>query len=479
MRFGEPRGYAVHMPPSRHTAVHAAVGEFFASLDTPVNGVLAGVSGGADSAAMLFAFADLREELGVAIHAGHLHHGQRAEADAEVTRLQMLCAELDVPFHSGRADVPTAAREAKSSLEVAGRTARYRFLYETAAEAGLEAVATAHTRDDQAETVLLRVLMGTGLEGLGGITPIREAVPPEAPHPTLLLRPVLGIARADAEALCHDRGWAPVRDPSNLNLRYPRNKIRHEVLPTLERGLNPNVREALVRLADIAREDNRVLEAVVDDLAAAPDGPRVVAHVAPLMALPLGLRRRVARRLLARAGAAGKTLGFDAVERLLATAIRGTADLGSGIRCSSDGEHLVLEKPSVPVAARPFEVSIALPGVTELPTGMISAEFGEGLTAEGPWQAVLDYLRLPGPLVARTRRPGDRIRLPGGTTKLGDLMTDRKVPLGMRDLLPVVANGQEVVWVPGLAVSAEYRSEGSGPLVRLTFGQPTFEASAP
>lgn len=457
--------------PDRETAsgVHQAVRRFFAELDRPVRGVLVGLSGGADSAAMLFALTDVREEFGFAVHAGYLHHGQRREADSEMTRLRILCEELAVPFHAGRADVPAVARSEKVSLEVAGRMSRYRFLFGAAVEHGLDAVATAHTRDDQAETVLLRVLMGTGLEGLSGIAPVREAVPPEAPQKVLVIRPILRASRRDAEELCRRRGWTPFQDPCNFDLSYPRNRLRHEVLPLLERSLNPSVRQALARLADIAREDDRVLEALVDDIAGAGPAGRVEVAAASLLSLPLGLRRRVARRLLARAGATGKTLGFDSIERLLATAAGGTADLGSGIRCTSDGDRVVLERPAPRQTDEPWETEVTVPGVTELPVGALRAELGEGLQAEGLDQAVLDPSILPVPLLARTRRPGDRIRLAAGTRKLGNLMTDRKVPLEMRDRLPVIGSPTEVVWAPGLAVSQKHAAKGGGPVLRLTF----------
>lgn len=461
------------------SAVHTAVRRFFAALASPVRGVLVGLSGGADSAAMLFALADLRQELGIAVHAGCLHHGQRSEADREITRLNMLCDELGVPFHAGRADVPSVARDERVSLEVAGRMCRYRFLFGAASGRGLDAVATAHTLDDQAETVLLRVLTGTGLEGLGGVAPVRTAVPPESPSPLLVIRPILGASRRDTEELCRQRCWSPFHDPCNLDLSYPRNRLRHEILPLLERSLNPNVREALVRLADIAREENRVLETMVEDIVDAGMREPVETPVAALLSMPLGLRRRVARRLLARAGATGKTLGFDTVERLLATAHGGAVDLGSGIRCRSDGERLVLEHRTAGKADEPYQVEVAIPGVTQLPVGTLRAELGEGLQADGPRQAVLDPGLLPAPLLARTRRPGDRIRLAGGTRKLGDLMTDRRMPLAMRDRVPVIGSQTQVVWVPGLAVSREYTARRSGPVLRLIFSEASPAASPP
>jgi len=244
----------------------------------------------------------------------------RAEADADVERLRGNCDRLSVPLSVGRADVPGIAANGKLSLEVAGRVARYAFLYKTAAEFGAHAVCTGHTKDDQAETLLLRIVAGTGIEGLGGIFPARLVEPPESPAPVWLWRPLLDVTRAETLDFCVQRGLATLNDPANADPKYPRNRVRHTLLPLLEREFNPAIRDALARLADLAREDELILEEGAARACACAfeeieTGWRLDAEA--LLALPLALQRRVARNLLRAAGGTGKALGYDNVERLL------------------------------------------------------------------------------------------------------------------------------------------------------------------
>lgn len=299
--------------------IHTAVGRFLAGRAIPSEATLiAAVSGGADSLALLHAMASLREEIGYSLRVAHVHHGMRADADDDVARLQTTCDALAVPLSVGYMDVPGIAEEKKVSLEVAGRLARYGYLYDVAAEHGAHAVCTGHTLDDQAETLLLRIIAGTGIEGLGGIAPARLAVPPETRAPVWLWRPLLEVKRADTMAFCASRGLKTLDDPSNADPRYPRNRVRHTLLPLLEREFNPAIRDALANLANLAREDETILEAAAgnaSDFEECDGTWRFDADA--LVALPLSLQRRVARKLLRAAGGTGKALAFDNVERLL------------------------------------------------------------------------------------------------------------------------------------------------------------------
>lgn len=446
--------------------IHGAVRRFLEARAAPHGAMLlAAVSGGADSLALLFALAELREVLGHRLTAAILHHGMRDEADADVAMLQGVCDGMAVPLEVGRADVPAMAAARKISLEVAGREARYAFLYETAARCGAHALCTGHTLDDQAETVLLRVIFGTGLEGLGGIPPERRVQPPESLSPVWLWRPLLEVSRAGTQEYCAARGLNPVRDPANADPRYPRNRIRHDLLPRLERDYNPAIREALARLADLARAEETVLADLADSVAAvrtvAGGGARV--HIQPLLALPLAMRRRVARLFLRAAGGSGRALGFANVERLLDAMARGEArrHLDGGLEMTRDGEHATLRPIGKVVAPEPFEIPLAVPGQTMLPVGALISEIlpGGEVSESGPFEADLDADAVDAPLLARGRRAGDRMRPLGmaGTRKLSDLMADRKVPREIRDTLPVVVCGDRIAWVVGVAVSEEFR----------------------
>ncbi len=209
--------------------------------------VLVAVSGGPDSLALLHALDALRGELGLgALAAAHFDHGLRAEASAADAAFVLgFCDSHGIPCHIGQADVGLVARERKIGKQAAARLVRYRFLDAAAAQTGADKIATAHTQDDQAETVLLNVLRGAGLDGLRGI-PARRG-----PY----IRPLLGVSRADVLAYCDAHGLIPRCDASNLSLQYTRNRLRLELLPQIERDYNPAVRASLLRLSEIAARD--------------------------------------------------------------------------------------------------------------------------------------------------------------------------------------------------------------------------------
>ena len=212
-----------------------------------------GLSGGADSVALLRALAARSGELGLVLCAAHLHHGLRgAEADADEEFCRELVEGLGLPFHSVRVDLAAEARAAEGkeveTLEEAGRRVRYRWFRELMAAGTVDAVATAHTLDDQAETVLAKFLRGAWTEGLGGIHPVMEFAEGR------ILRPLLGTTRAEIEAYLGELGQGWREDSTNKHLTFTRNRIRHELLPVLE-GWNPRLREHMAQMAELARDE--------------------------------------------------------------------------------------------------------------------------------------------------------------------------------------------------------------------------------
>jgi tRNA(Ile)-lysidine synthase len=457
--------------------LQTAVRQFFEARPAPRGAVLlAAVSGGADSLALLHALADLRGDLGITLHAGYLNHGMRAEADADARFVADVCGGLGVGITVERADVPALAAQRRVSLEVAGREARYAFLYRAAHALGAFALCTGHTLDDQAETMLLRITAGTGLPGLAGIAPARLASPPETPAPLWILRPMLSVRRAETAAFCASLGLPVVDDPANHDPRYPRNRVRHTLLPLLESQFNPAVREALARLADIARVDDETLSRLADDvpLLSVPGGAGVL--LAQMLGLPLALQRRVARRLLEAAGASGHAMGYANVEAVVGAlaSSRARRSLDGGLEARRRETALEVLR-AVPRPAPAYECRVALPGITPLPGGeMEGALVDGGPISRDPWTATLDADRLREALTLRTRRPGDRMRPLGmcGSRKLADILTDRKAPPEVRRL-PVLACGDRVAWLPGAAVSEEFRvSESTRQVAYFTLRMP-------
>ena len=299
------------------------------------------LSGGPDSSALLLALAEGRERTGWNPHAVHVDHGIAAEAQrSQFRRVAARAAELaGVPLELRSVDAPLRERERGAGIEAAAREVRYEALAAVAREVGAGVIAAAHTRDDQAETVLLRILRGAQLDGLAGIRPLAPAPYADsgdarAGRPDLLLvRPMLTLTRAETTAICAAWGFAPVQDPANRDLRHLRNRIRRQLLPQL-RELNPQIDAALARLADGVGVDRDFLDQAAADALGALSTDAGGWRRRELAALHPALRRRALRAIAARAGldlSAERTGAADALLR----ADSGEVELGSGLSLRS------------------------------------------------------------------------------------------------------------------------------------------------
>ncbi|MGE0042357.1 MAG: tRNA lysidine(34) synthetase TilS [Vicinamibacterales bacterium] len=430
-------------------------------LWSPGTRVLAAVSGGSDSVALLLLLQALGEAHGVPCLAGvaHVNHHLRDEADGDEGFVRELAGSLQLPIEVAHVDVPALAARHGRSIEVAAREARHAALAAAAAALGADRIATAHTLDDQAETVLMRLVRGAGPGGLGGIDPRR------GPR----IRPLLAETRASLQAWLVSAGRAWREDATNRDLQQPRNRIRHELVPYLAAHFNPSVSAALARAADIARADEQYLadvaraaaEAIVTrtDEGVALDRDR-------LAALAPGIARRVARLALETAHPAG-SYGLSEADRVVEAAGAGPGRLDlPGLRMERIGGRVVLVHGArrAPARAAAFAYECAVPGRVAIP------EAGAALEAEGPVpvgrlergpDAVsVDAAALGGRLVVRSRAPGDRLRPLGlgGRKKLQDLFVDGGVSRPERDRTPVVTDaGGRIVWVAGLALGEEFR----------------------
>jgi tRNA(Ile)-lysidine synthetase-like protein len=223
---------------------------------SPGQKVLAGVSGGVDSVAMLQILCTLSGGMGFTLEAAHFNHGIRAESAEEERFVASLCERHGIALHTGCADVPSLANAAGVSLEVAAREARHRFFRQVMKETGAQRLALAHHMDDQAETVLLRLFRGAGALGLGGMAPLEESG---------IIRPLLGVRRSEIVNWCLEQGFPWREDSSNADTAIPRNWIRHDLLPAVRERLNPSVTAALCRTAELLREDERTLGALAEE----------------------------------------------------------------------------------------------------------------------------------------------------------------------------------------------------------------------
>lgn len=437
------------------------VGRFLVAAGIPDGAVLvAACSGGADSVALARALGALAPRHGWRIIVAHLDHGLRGRAGADdavwVARQARAWGFQSTTGRAGLARVPRHGL----SVEMVARRARYRFLVRAARACGAHAILTAHTADDQAETVLLKLCRGAGPAGLAGIPPDgRQAG-------ARVLRPLLALTRAEIVAYLTARGQAWREDASNADRRFLRNRVRHELLPALAAALNPRVRQALARAAAVMREEQAWHATLAADACAtaARDPERLPASL--FCAAPVALRRRLLLTWLRAAGVPSARITAARLQALDALPSGGRLALpgGRAVRREADGALQLMRAPSRTRRLRPRR--IAASGMTDLPDWGLRVEtrLAAGLTraraAFGDWPAAatLAPRAAKARLVLRAWRPGDRIRLLGmdGHRKLQDVFTDAKVPRAARARLPVLVCGDEIVWVPGYRVAADW-----------------------
>jgi tRNA(Ile)-lysidine synthase len=375
--------------------------------------VVIAVSGGPDSMALLHALWELGDRLGLTLEVAAVDHGLRAEAAREVDLVRERAAALGLAFSALAVDAAAARREGRASLQDAARRVRLGALAELAAAHGAAAVALGHQADDQAETVLQRIIRGTGLDGLRGI-PYRRAP---------FVRPLLDVRRSEVLRYLARRSIPFVEDPSNADPRFARARLRHRILPAL-REENPRVAEALVGLAAAARAGRRGAPGVPADI-------------------PASIGRRAAA----------------VVERLKARGGSGGVDVAGGRRLEVNYGAVRLARPPRAPAEAPRDALVVIrPGRYPWSPGgavqiRLRASTRSGGAPERPGAPGFDADRVAWPLVLRGRRPGDRMRPRGGrgSRKLSDLMIDAKIARGARAGLPVLAAADGVVlFVPGL-----------------------------
>lgn len=472
--------------------------------------VVAGVSGGPDSMALLGLLRAEAPRLGAALAVAHLDHALRPRSGEDRDFVERAAAEAGLPFYAERIDVAALAREEHRSIEEAGRAARYRFFARVAKAWDARVVAVGHQRDDRAEGLLMRVIAGSGRAGLAAIRPVVDA-----PEGHRIVRPLIDIPREDILAWLHESATPFLTDETNDDPAFLRNRVRTLLIPLLEREFNPAVRAALARTAEILREEDELLSGLtlrwLDNHARAPGAgaerpgstpaPRAThpprerppwtlprragtlrIPTGALAELPRAFARRVLREAALRAGASGRLLRFDQIETALGLLERAGREgspavtesrrvmLAGGFSIRREGGEIVVgsDEPSHPEGA----VALVLPGLTPV-RGSSSAirselipreQLAEPLSGGSGPVAHLDYDATGARLLLRHRRRGDRFHPLGapGSRKLSDVLIDAGIPRSLRDALPVIA-AEGAVAGPGGTGPADATSPGSGP----------------
>ena len=450
------------------------------------DGVLLAVSGGADSVCLLFLLWLLRDELPIRLAAFHLHHGIRGkEADRDEAYVRELCCRLDVPFYSAHEDVSAYGKEHGISEEEAGRVLRYRHLEQLADELSFEKIATAHHREDQAETVLLNLFRGTGLKGLGGIRPVRGRI----------IRPLLGLSRAEIEECLRENGICWCEDSTNGENTYQRNRIRNELLPWVQKNLNEQAAEHVVRLALLASEADDYFEKLAEGLLRKARDAGMTPGCLPTEILdsqPELVRSYLVRSLIREVSGKMRDVTERHIQAVLALTGPGggcRADLPGGLTAVRDYENIKLYPAGEdPYGSKPPETATGKRGPgdslerpvnlnelfgQEKEPDMAAAAVEAGgwhfhfrvLSAEkageipkNQYTKWFDYDKIKDTLSIRTRREGDFLELAGGGRKmLRRYFIDQKIPAGQREQILLLTAKNHVLWVIGFRISEYYK----------------------
>ncbi len=441
------------------------------ALFVPGERVGVAVSGGADSVALLRALLAMRSELGIVLSVIHVHHGIRgAEADADEQFVQQLAQDFDLPLHVKAVDVPAHSKSERLSLETSARELRYESFRSLLESGACDKIATAHTLDDQAETVLLRILRGTGTRGLAAIPPLRDASRELAAR---IVRPLLGTRRAEIELYLHslDQFWR--EDATNRDSRHLRNRVRHELLPQLEEAYNPGLRHALTNLAEIARaeeehwasEVSRLAALVINDTEEGTSLDRT-----RFLAIPLALQRRL---LVDFADRLDLPFGFDDIECMLHLAAHPGSqhEFEGGWTVAATRQTLEIRGSVEAPPTVAFDYPLPVPGAIDLPNQL---SLRCTIVADPSRHAapnLLAYERLQLPLRVRNWQPGDRFWPAGNkqAEKLKRLFQQRHVPAEARGAWPVVLSGSDIVWVRDFPVANAFKAQG-GAAVLIEIG---------
>ena len=454
-------------------------------LLAPGDGIVVGVSGGPDSLCLLHVLLHLRDEHRLRLHVAHLNHGTRgADSDADAEFVSRIAAEWGLPATVERQDVPALARAHGLAFEEAARRVRYAFLARVAAEVAAIKIAVGHNADDQAETVLMHFLRGAGPAGLRGMLPrtpltdyrmLESLTDSRILHPaSCIIRPLLAVPRSEIERYCAQHGLVPRFDRSNLDTTYFRNRLRHELLPLLE-GYNPNVRARLCHTAAVIAGDYALLaqlreQAWATVLREEREGA-IIFDRAGWQALPVALQRATLRQATYRLRKSLRDVDFTHVENARRIGMQGEtgaqATLPMGLALTVGYDTLTVgdagdagPPPDEPLLWSAEPLPVQVPGTTPLPRSewVLRADLldewdaGQIAANPDPWTAYLNLDALAGPLALRPRRPGDRFRpqgMEGHRVKLSAFLTNLKIPRAWRDRVPLLAAGDEIVWVCG------------------------------
>jgi tRNA(Ile)-lysidine synthase len=422
--------------------------------------LIVGVSGGADSLCLM----DILREAGYSLIVAHFDHQLREESQQDAQMVKETCARLSLESVVGAENVRAYADEKKLSIEEAARELRYRFLFNLARERNAQAVAVGHTADDQIETVLMHILRGSALNGLKGMS--YRAIIKTFDEQIPIVRPLLEMKREETVAYCAAHDLHPHYDASNDSLEYQRNRIRHQLIPTLE-TYNPKIREALLRMSQTIKDDSDLLDSLVDSAwreCATPQSGFVILDFSLLRKHAAGLQRHLIKRAM-RTLIPDVDVDFATLNRAVKN-LNNRVDLKSGLYmfCEGNQVYICTKDAELPLNLFPQMavngISISIPFAIELANGWtFTIENAEKIRAgeisanENRLEAWFDADTLADPLHLRKPARGDRIiplGMDGHSQKISDLFVNEKIPQRARENWVLLCSGSEIIWAAGI-----------------------------
>jgi tRNA(Ile)-lysidine synthase len=438
--------------------------------------VVVALSGGPDSVALLHALNSLGSIYRLQLHAAHLEHGIRGEESlADMQFVESLCKDLAVPLSVEQVNVPELADSSRLSMEAVARKARYAFLNDVLKDTGAGKIATGHNANDQAETVMLNIIRGAGMAGLRGIRPAIE---------NHIVRPLIEATREQIIAYLNEKQLKYVVDSSNLDEKHERNKVRHTLLPLVEKEFNPRIVESLARTAGVFSMVNEYIESKVADAKSSccrsEDG-RFSIDLEALQGFPKAIKLFTLYSILRSLEGDEQVVSFDSLNAMLNLAIRSKSgsriDIGSGIVALKEYDRLVVGRDLA--LAETYEVRLEVPGTTrveqagcEFEVEILNERPGTGEVYRSGDSAYFDFSEIELPLAARNWREGDKFVPFGlsGTKKVHDVFIDEKVRISERSKVPIVTDRDGIIWVAGVRRAERARITGeTGTIMKITY----------
>ncbi|MFZ1682603.1 MAG: tRNA lysidine(34) synthetase TilS [Candidatus Zixiibacteriota bacterium] len=424
------------------------------SLIQPHDSVLVALSGGPDSVALLHVLAKLRKELRFSLGAVYVNHLIRVDAAAAEEKFcQKLCDKVKVRLHIVRENIPYLALVQKKGLEETGRDYRYKVFESMASHHGYTRVALGHHRDDQVETILFRIIRGTGPSGLQGMAARRGRI----------IRPLLSVTKADILAYLKKHRLTYCKDSSNESSEFSRNYIRNKLLPEIRERLNPQVDQAILNLSEIISLEEehlaQVTERAFDESVKTTTGGKIQLDLNRLEGYPLWLRRRLLRFCLQKSSGSTE-VALATVDRL----IQFNSKRGKACSLPNRVQATIVEDQLILIGGKPIRFSERLvPGKSAIVEQLrikLKSTVAAYRTKKSKWRrqstrVVMDVTKVAAPLVIRSIRAGDKFQPLGlrGTKKVSDYLTDRKVASLFRDEIPVVCDKEGIIWLVGFEIA--------------------------